>query len=293
MFGGYPSFRRYPPRYGRPGGCRRCCPLPRWQRRPSRTGAPGSCSTSRGRPTAPRPPIGPSAATSCRKNGGSYSARHTTDGAGRDARETLAARRRCGRSARLAAGDAACGHRQNGDRRLSARPTAARRRRRLMAHALEVRVPFVDHRLAGNDLAGARPSSQTCSRASTCCGRASPECPAVSAAGPKRGFTLPFETWMRGGLREPTLRGIESSVALGWVNARAAAAVWSDWERGRAHWSRVWSLSVFGSVPRRRRRARSPQRVARHLHPPGRAGSVLHAGRSVAVAGAAVLPGLA
>jgi hypothetical protein len=22
--------------------------------------------------------------------------------------------------------------------------------------------------------------------------------------------------------------------------------VWSDWERGRAHWSRVWALSVLG-----------------------------------------------
>ena len=63
---------------------------------------------------------------------------------------------------------------------------------------------------------------------------------------PKRGFTLPFDAWMRGGLRETALRGIESSVALGWVNARAASAVWSDWERGRAHWSRAWSLSLLG-----------------------------------------------
>jgi len=114
-----------------------------------------------------------------------------------------------------------------------------------MAHALEVRVPFVDHRLAASiwpslghhpDLLQGKHLLQ----------RSVPSMPDGIAASPKRGFTLPFDAWMRGGLRETALRGVESTVALGWVNARAAAAVWSDWERGRAHWSRVWSLSVLG-----------------------------------------------
>ena len=114
-----------------------------------------------------------------------------------------------------------------------------------MAHALEVRVPFVDHRLAASiwpslghhpDLLQGKHLLQ----------QSVPSMPDGIAAGPKRGFTLPFDAWMRGGLRETALRGVESTVALGWVNARAAAAVWSDWERGRAHWSRVWSLSVLG-----------------------------------------------
>jgi asparagine synthase (glutamine-hydrolysing) len=114
-----------------------------------------------------------------------------------------------------------------------------------MAHALEVRVPFVDHRLAAciwpslghhPDLLHGKQLVQ----------QSIPRMPNGIAAGPKRGFTLPFDTWMRGGLRETALRGVESTVALGWVNARAAAAVWSDWERGRAHWSRVWSLTVLG-----------------------------------------------
>jgi asparagine synthase (glutamine-hydrolysing) len=114
-----------------------------------------------------------------------------------------------------------------------------------MAHALEVRVPFVDHRLAARIwpalghhpdlLHGKHLLRRSVSRLRD-----------GITAGPKRGFTLPFDTWMRGGLRETSLRGIESTVALGWVNARAAAAVWSDWEHGRAHWSRAWSLSVLG-----------------------------------------------
>jgi len=114
-----------------------------------------------------------------------------------------------------------------------------------MAHGLEVRVPFVDHQLARsiwpglghhpNLLEGKRLLHESV-----------PRMPEDAAAGPKRGFTLPFDTWMRGGLRETSLRGIESAVALGWVNARAAAAVWGDWQRGRAHWSRAWALSVLG-----------------------------------------------
>src|SRR5262245_37456156 len=113
-----------------------------------------------------------------------------------------------------------------------------------MAHALEVRVPFVDHRLAGSiwPALGHHPDLLHGKRLLLASLPRVPD----GIAGPKRGFTLPFDKWMRGGLRETALRGLESTVALGWVNARAAAAVWSDWERGRAHWSRAWSLSVLG-----------------------------------------------
>jgi asparagine synthase (glutamine-hydrolysing) len=114
-----------------------------------------------------------------------------------------------------------------------------------MAHGLEVRVPFVDHRLAGTiwPALGHHPHLLEGKRLLH---ESVPKMPEAAASGPKRGFTLPFDTWMRGGLRETSLRGIESAVALGWVNARAAAAVWGDWQRGRAHWSRAWALSVLG-----------------------------------------------
>src|SRR5262245_33382989 len=67
-----------------------------------------------------------------------------------------------------------------------------------MAHALEVRVPFVDHRLAASiwpslghypDLLQGKHLLQ----------RSVPSMPDGVAAGPKRGFTLPFDAWMRGG----------------------------------------------------------------------------------------------
>jgi len=114
-----------------------------------------------------------------------------------------------------------------------------------MAHALEVRVPFVDHRLAASiwPALGHHPRLLEGKRLLH---ESLPGMPDGFAGRPKRGFTLPFDIWMRGGLRETALRGIESAVALGWVNAGAAAAVWGDWERGRAHWSRAWGLSVLG-----------------------------------------------
>jgi asparagine synthase (glutamine-hydrolysing) len=114
-----------------------------------------------------------------------------------------------------------------------------------MAHALEVRVPFVDHRLGAAiwPALGHHPALLEGKRLLR---ESLPKMPDGIGGRPKRGFTLPFDAWMRGGLRETALRGLESSVALGWVNARAAAAVWGDWERGRAHWSRAWALSVLG-----------------------------------------------
>ncbi len=115
-----------------------------------------------------------------------------------------------------------------------------------MAHGLEVRVPFVDHRLlaavwpaAGRHphvLDGKRLLHESLLR----------PLPQDVATRRKRGFTLPFDEWMRGGLRDVARQGLQSAVSLGWVNARAAADVWNDWERGRAHWSRAWGLSVLG-----------------------------------------------
>jgi asparagine synthase (glutamine-hydrolysing) len=115
-----------------------------------------------------------------------------------------------------------------------------------MAHGLEVRMPFVDHRLASSiwPAAGHHPHLLEAKRLLR--ENLPRALPVRAGEGPKRGFTLPFDTWMRGALREPTLRGLECVVATGWVNARAAADTWSQWERGRAHWSRVWGLSVLG-----------------------------------------------
>jgi asparagine synthase (glutamine-hydrolysing) len=115
-----------------------------------------------------------------------------------------------------------------------------------MAHGLEVRTPFVDHQLQRaiwpslgmhpELLRGKRLLYDTLAL----------PLPAAVVWAPKRGFTLPFSLWLRGPLRSVAREGIDALVTAQWIDAGAAAHVWSDWERGRAHWSRVWGLGVFG-----------------------------------------------
>jgi asparagine synthase (glutamine-hydrolysing) len=119
-----------------------------------------------------------------------------------------------------------------------------------MSQGLEVRVPLIDHRLAKAVLKipGERKLGQ------------SPKPLLVEALGgslpdeivhrPKRGFTLPFEQWMRQERRpeiEPVLN--EKRIASGplgeFLNAREVFKVWRDFLGGSISWSRPWSLYVL------------------------------------------------
>jgi asparagine synthase (glutamine-hydrolysing) len=65
---------------------------------------------------------------------------------------------------------------------------------------------------------------------------------------PKRGFTLPFERWVREGLRgevEASIQRIEAGALGGRVDGQAARRVWSDFLRGATSWTRPWSLFVL------------------------------------------------
>jgi asparagine synthase (glutamine-hydrolysing) len=65
----------------------------------------------------------------------------------------------------------------------------------------------------------------------------------------KRGFTLPFEHWMRGELRrevEPVLTtGIGNGPLDGILDAAAVRKVWEDFLLGATSWTRPWSLYVL------------------------------------------------
>jgi len=115
-----------------------------------------------------------------------------------------------------------------------------------MAHGLEIRVPFVDHeltqavwpdlgsfpallrrkRLLRNELAGKVPVD-------------------VLKRG-KRGFTLPFDRWMRGPLGDFVRDGLTDLEAERWVAAGVADRTWHAWSDGAMHWSRPWLLAVLG-----------------------------------------------
>ncbi|HUF47140.1 MAG TPA: asparagine synthase (glutamine-hydrolyzing) [Vicinamibacterales bacterium] len=116
-----------------------------------------------------------------------------------------------------------------------------------MAHGLEVRVPFVDHRLAGYlmslpdavRLDGPRPKSLLVESLAA-------PLPAALVDRPKRGFVLPFDAWMRTTLRPLVERrlGPEGLGGRGLFDAAAIDRLWQGFLTGRSSvtWARIWML---------------------------------------------------
>jgi asparagine synthase (glutamine-hydrolysing) len=116
-----------------------------------------------------------------------------------------------------------------------------------MAHGLELRVPFLDRALVetcfripgANKLRGKTPKSLLLRSLGV-------ELPAEIVQRPKRGFTLPFERWLRGEMRpevERALTGGDSGHHM--LNSNAVGCVWQKFLSGETTWSRPWSLYVL------------------------------------------------
>jgi asparagine synthase (glutamine-hydrolysing) len=116
-----------------------------------------------------------------------------------------------------------------------------------MAHGLELRVPFLDRplvetcfRIPGNQkLEGDSPKSLLLRSLGV-------ELPSEIVHRPKRGFTLPFERWLRGEMR-PVVE--DALLKTNWermaMNASAVREVWNRFLAGETSWSRPWSLFVL------------------------------------------------
>ncbi|HUL73826.1 MAG TPA: asparagine synthase (glutamine-hydrolyzing) [Vicinamibacterales bacterium] len=115
-----------------------------------------------------------------------------------------------------------------------------------MRHALEVRVPLLDHELVAY-LMGLPDDVRH--------GGVTPKPLLVDSLGeplpegclrPKRGFVLPFREWMRGPLREFCERhlGGEGLTGRGFVRAPGVHGLWQSFLAGerRTSWSRLWTL---------------------------------------------------
>jgi len=118
-----------------------------------------------------------------------------------------------------------------------------------MAHGLEVRVPLIDHLLAERLMA--MPGAWKIDRHTPkpmLVGALRGALPDRVIHRPKRGFTLPFEHWLRDELRvqvETTLGNIAGGPLSHVLNATAVESVWKDFQHGRTSWSRPWSLYVL------------------------------------------------
>jgi asparagine synthase (glutamine-hydrolysing) len=118
-----------------------------------------------------------------------------------------------------------------------------------MAHGLEVRVPLIDHTLARQLMA--LPGSWKLNA-----GTPKPllvhamrgDLPDQIVHRPKRGFTLPFEHWLRDALRseiENSLGKFEGGPLYEVISAPAVSRIWADFLSGKTSWSRPWALFVL------------------------------------------------
>jgi len=111
-----------------------------------------------------------------------------------------------------------------------------------MAHSVEMRVPYLDHRLVERVLS--LPARFKLDRE-----RPKPllldaldgRVPRAVWNRPKMGFTFPMARWMR--KRAPKLRATSLESKL--LDRRAIERVWDGFCRGRDHWSRPWALYVL------------------------------------------------
>jgi asparagine synthase (glutamine-hydrolysing) len=119
-----------------------------------------------------------------------------------------------------------------------------------MSQGLEVRVPLIDHQLAKAVLAlpgawklnGSTPKSLLVAALEK-------SLPDAIVHRPKRGFTLPFEQWMRGDLRAEVEPVLEKKISQGplaeLLEPNEVRRVWHDFLRGATSWTRPWSLYVL------------------------------------------------
>ena len=117
-----------------------------------------------------------------------------------------------------------------------------------MAHGLELRVPLIDHELAESVFAMAGDWKLSPNTPKPVLVKAVGDLPPEIVHRKKRGFTLPFEHWMRQELRleiEDGLRRLcDGPIGL-FLNRRAVQQVWHDFCDKRTSWSRPWSLYVL------------------------------------------------
>jgi len=119
-----------------------------------------------------------------------------------------------------------------------------------MAHSLEVRVPLVDHELAATlwPVLGTRPEWLRNKRLLYESLRK--PLPASVFNRPKQGFTFPFDQWLKADLRDAVETGQRYLASEGWIQPDLPATLRAGFENGSVHWSRLWSLGVFGLMAR-------------------------------------------
>lgn len=116
-----------------------------------------------------------------------------------------------------------------------------------MAVSLELRVPFLDHRLV--EFALSVPERFKRGGVKRLLVDAFIEdLPREVWDRPRQGFVLPMDDWMRGPLREFSREGLESAKKR--LDPKWVDGVARRFERGELHWTRLWQIVVLGHYMR-------------------------------------------
>lgn len=117
-----------------------------------------------------------------------------------------------------------------------------------MAHALEVRVPFLDHRLAVEALRASDSDTWPHSPKKLLTDAIGDLLPDEVMNRPKMGFVLPWEHWMRGDLRGLCEQGLGALRRLDPLVEKEVDRIWQAFLAGNPAWTfaRLWMLVVLG-----------------------------------------------
>lgn len=118
-----------------------------------------------------------------------------------------------------------------------------------MAHALEVRVPFLDHHVVAEALAASDNEKWPHTPKKLLTDAFSDLLPDEVIYRKKMGFVLPWDRWMKQELRVECERGLESLGRLDSIDMERIWAVWKAFLVGDARWnfSRIWMLVALGN----------------------------------------------
>jgi asparagine synthase (glutamine-hydrolysing) len=128
-----------------------------------------------------------------------------------------------------------------------------------MAVSLELRVPFLDHELVeyvlGLPEAAKKRYPGPKGLLVEACRDLLP--PSVYHR-PKAGFVLPMKVWMLGPLASFVEEGLRETISRGLLPQAFVNEISGAFQRGRLHWTRVWSIVVLGHFAKRSHLFRSP-----------------------------------
>jgi len=115
-----------------------------------------------------------------------------------------------------------------------------------MAHGLEVRAPLIDHKVVEKMLTVPGQLKLRRNEPKWMLVDAVGDLPRAVARRSKQLVELPFKDWLAGVMRERIESALWSPQLTKILSITAMQEAWSDFLRGRASWSRIWSFYVLG-----------------------------------------------